>query len=133
MSCCKDHFGSSRQISRRHFFERFSDGIGGAAIATLLARDVYGSTLDASSGLPDGHRRMYDLKPRPPHFAPKAKAVIHLFMNGGPSQMDLFAPKPVLDKHHGEPYFDKVAADLNAPEQVGGLMRSPFKFAQYGK
>jgi len=133
MSCCKDHFGSSRQISRRHFFERFSDGIGGAAIATLLARDVYGSTLDASSGLPDGHRRMYDLKPRPPHFAPKAKAVIHLFMNGGPSQMDLFDPKPVLDKHHGEPYFDKVAADLTTPEQVGGLMRSPFKFAQYGK
>jgi hypothetical protein len=54
-------------------------------------------------------------------------------MNGGPSQMDLFDPKPVLDKHHGEPYFDKVAADLTTPEQVGGLMRSPFKFAQYGK
>ena len=76
---------------------------------------------------------MYDLKPRAPHFAPKAKAVIHLFMNGGPSQMDLFDPKPVLDKHHGEAYFDKVAADVTGPEQAGGLMRSPFKFAQHGK
>src|SRR5579871_6740368 len=133
MSCCKDHFGSSRQISRRHFFERFSDGIGGAAIATLLARDVYGSTLDASSGLPDGHRRMYDLKPRKPHFAPKAKSVIHLFMNGGPSQMDLFDPKPALDKHHGEAYFDKIAGEVEFIKDAGALMRSPFKFARHGQ
>ncbi|HWB98207.1 MAG TPA: DUF1501 domain-containing protein, partial [Bryobacteraceae bacterium] len=83
--------------------------------------------------LPDGHRRVYDLKPRAPHFEPKAKAMIHLFMNGGPSQMDLFDPKPMLDKHHGESYFDKVAADLTGPEAAGGLMRSPFKFAQHGK
>lgn len=129
----RDHFGFERPLTRRNFFERFSDGIGGAALATLLTRDLYGANLDSSNGLPDGHRRMYDLKPRPPHFAPKAKAVIHLFMNGGPSQMDLFDPKPVLDKHNGEAYFDKVAADLTTPEQVGGLMRSPFKFAQYGK
>jgi len=130
----QDHFGLQRRLSRRNFFETFSDGICGTALATLLSRDLYGATLDSSSdGLPDGHRRMYDLKPRPPHFAPKAKAVIHLFMNGGPSQMDLFDPKPVLDKHNGEAYFDKVAADLTTPEQVGGLLRSPFKFAQYGK
>ena len=50
-------------------------------------------------------------------------------MNGGPSQMDLFDPKPMLEKHHGEPYFDKVAADLTTPESAGGLLRSPFKFA----
>ena len=54
-------------------------------------------------------------------------------MNGGPSQMDLFDPKPMLEKHHGEPYFDKVAADLTTPESAGGLMRSPFKFKQFGK
>jgi hypothetical protein len=47
--------------------------------------------------------------------------------------MDLFDPKPALEKHHGESYFDKVAADLTTPEQSGGLMKSPFKFAQYGK
>jgi hypothetical protein len=129
----RDHYGLQSRLSRRGFFETFADGICGTALATLLSRDLYGATLESSSGLPDGHRRMYDLKPRPPHFAPKAKAVIHLFMNGGPSQMDLFDPKPVLDKHNGEPYFDKVAADLTTPEQVGGLLRSPFKFAQHGK
>jgi hypothetical protein len=116
-------------ISRRAFFDRVSDGLYGTALATLLSRDLYG----ANGDLPEGHRRIYDLKPRPPHFEPKAKSVIHLFMNGGPSQMDLFDPKPALEKHHGESYFDKVAADLTTPEQSGGLMKSPFKFAQYGK
>jgi len=119
-------------FSRRAFFERVSDGICGTALATLLTRDLYGA-VDTKSDLPEGHRRVYDLKPRPPHFEPKAKSVIYLFMNGGPSQMNLFDPKPMLDKHHGEPYFDKVAADLTTPEQMGGLMRSPFKFTQYGK
>ncbi len=119
-------------LSRRAFFERVSDGICGTALATLLSRDLYGG-VDPDSNLPDGHRRVYDLRARAPHFEPKAKSVIHLFMNGGPSQMDLFDPKPMLDKHHGEPYFDKVAADITTPEQTGGLMRSPFKFAQYGK
>ena len=112
---CQDHFGSQRQLSRRNFFERFSDGIGGVALATLLSRDLCGATVDSPSGLPDGHRRIYDLKPRPTHFPPKAKAVIHLFMNGGPSQMDLFDPKPKLDKHNGEANFDTVAADLITP------------------
>src|SRR5258708_3322083 len=128
-----DHYGLAQRLTRRNFFERFSDGICGTALATLLARDGYGASIASSDGLPEGHRRMYDLKPRKPHFAGKAKAVIHLFMNGGPSQMDLFDPKPVLDKHHGEPYFDKVAADLTGPEQAGGLMKSPFQFAQHGQ
>src|SRR3989441_976395 len=109
----------SRRIPRRGFFERVSGGIHGAALATLLGKDLYGSS--------------YDVKSRRPHFEPKAKAVIHLFMNGGPSQMDLFDPKPTLDKHHGEPYFDKVAADLTGPEGAGGLLRSPFRFAQHGQ
>jgi hypothetical protein len=47
--------------------------------------------------------------------------------------MDLFDPKPALDKHNGEAYFDKVAGDVTSPAQAGGLMRSPFHFAQYGK
>ncbi len=126
---CNPSQGS--KLSRRAFFDRVSDGLHGAALATLLSHDLYGATGESES--PDGHRAVYDLKVRAPHFPPKAKSVIQLFMNGGPSQMDLFDPKPMLDKHHGEPYFDKVAADITTPEQSGGLMRSPFKFAQYGK
>ena len=108
-------------LSRRTLFSSVANGVCGAALASLLSRDLYGA------------ERVYDLKPRQPHFPPKAKAIIHLFMNGGPSQMDLFDPKPVLTKHHGEAYFDKVAADLTGPEQAGGLMKSPFQFAQYGQ
>jgi hypothetical protein len=59
--------------------------------------------------------------------------VIHLFMNGGPSQMDLFDPKPDLDKHHGRPYFDRIAGEVENPQRAGALMRSPFKFAQHGR
>jgi hypothetical protein len=119
--------------TRRAFFERISDGLYGAALASLLSRDLFGAVAPNPDELPDGTRRVYNLRPRNPHFEPKAKSVIHLFMNGGPSQMDLFDPKPMLEKHHGEPYFDKVAADITTPESAGGLMRSPFKFAQYGK
>ena len=54
-------------------------------------------------------------------------------MNGAPSHVDLFDPKPMLDKHHGEAYFDKIANDVSFPKAAGGLMRSPFKFQQYGK
>src|SRR5881396_2401139 len=111
------------RFDRRDLFRSVPGGIYGAALASLLSRD-----LSAIAAIPHA-----DLKPRSQHFPAKAKAIIHLFMNGGPSQMDLFDPKPVLDKHNGEAYFDKVAADLTGPEQAGGLMRSPFQFAQHGK
>jgi len=112
------------RITRRGFFDRISDGLHGAALSTLLSKDLYG----------DSGRRLYDLKPRAPHFEPKAKAAIQFFMNGGPSHIDLFDPKPLLEKRHGEPYFPhKVAAELTGPEEAGGLMRCPFQFAQHGK
>ena len=74
-----------------------------------------------------------DLRPRSTHFPAKAKSVIHLFMNGGPSQMDLFDPKPELDRHHGEAYFSKIAGEVENVADAGALMRSPFKFAQHGE
>jgi uncharacterized protein DUF1501 len=127
----------SHGLTRRSFFERVADGLGGAALMALLNEDLYGGAKALAPGLPkestDLPRRSFDLAVRSPHFAPKAKAVIQLFMNGGPSQMDLFDPKPMLDKHHGEPYFDNVAADLTGPENAGGLLRSPFQFKQHGK
>ncbi len=126
----------NRKMTRRSFFESVADGIYGTALATLLSHDLYGSTGPMASAapesLPGAPRGVYDLKPRPTEFPAKAKAVIHLFMNGGPSHVDLLDPKSMLDKHHGEPYFDKVAADVLNPQQAGGLMRSPFKFKQYG-
>jgi hypothetical protein len=92
----------------------------------LLGRDLYGAE-------PGGRRAIYDLKPRPTDHEPKARSVIHLFMNGGPSQMDLFDPKPELDKRHGEDYFNQIAGEVEFPEAAGALLKSPFRFAQHGE
>ena len=115
-------------LNRRSFFHRVTDGLHGAALTALLSRDVFGR-----ESLAPPTRRVYDLKPRPPHYPPRAKSVIQLFMNGGPSQVDLFDPKPMLDRHHGKPYFQQIAEDVSSPQSAGGLMRSPFKFAQHGE
>ena len=124
-------------VTRRGFFERVADGIHGAALVYLLSRDVFGTSgliaAETAGSDQKGRRRVYDLKPRMPHSEPKAKAVIQLFMNGGPSQVDLFDPKPALAKHHGKPYFNRIAADVSSPESAGGLMSSPFKFRQHGE
>src|ERR687890_125614 len=99
----KQHF------SRRDFFDRVADGLYGVALTTLLSSDIYGASTTT------GERPVYDLKKRAPHFEPKAKSVIHLFMNGGPSQMDLFDPKPALDRLHGKRYFDRIAGEVENP------------------
>jgi hypothetical protein len=70
------------------------------------------------------------LAPRPAHFPPRAKHVIHVFMNGGPSQVDTFDPRPALAKHHGkEPPKDHRSTG----RRVGTLMQSPFKFHRHGR
>ena len=110
--------------TRRGFFQQASTGIYGAALTYLLSRDLRAE---------DRAGPFLDVNPRSAHFPPKARSVIHLFMNGGPSQMDLFDPKPMLDKHHGEAYSDKLAGELEFVKDAGALMRSPFKFAKHGE
>ena len=109
-------------LSRRGFFRSVSGGLCGAALLDLLGRDLRADTAPIA-----------DLKPRPPHFNAKAKAVIHLFQNGGPSQMDLFDPKPMLDKQHGKAYFDQIAGEVEFIKDAGAILRSPFKFKQHGQ
>ena len=71
------------------------------------------------------------LEPRAPHFAPRAKRVIFLFMLGGPSHMDTFDFKPRLDKEHGKPLpFPKRRIKFDG---TGNLLRSPWKFHRYGE
>ncbi|MCP4506767.1 MAG: DUF1501 domain-containing protein, partial [Fuerstiella sp.] len=65
-----------------------------------------------------------------PHFAPKAKRVIHLFMNGGPFQADLLDPKPALNKYAGQ---RPEGADLVTERPTGGLLPSPFRFRPHGE
>jgi len=70
------------------------------------------------------------LAPKTPHFAPKAKQVIFLFLNGGPSQVDTFDPKPALAKYHGK----EIPGDYpKAKQERGTIMQSPFAFKRYGQ
>src|SRR4051794_15756423 len=70
------------------------------------------------------------LAPKPPHFPAKAKRVIYLFLNGGPSQVDTFDPKPMLTKYNGQPM---PAGNLKTERKTGNLLKSPFEFKRYGK
>ncbi len=70
------------------------------------------------------------LAPKNPHFAAKAKHVIFLFLNGGPSQVDTFDPKPLLQKYSGQPM---PTGNLKTERKTGSLLGSPFKFNRYGK
>ena len=76
--------------TRRHFFRDCGVGLGSIALASLMERDASAS----SSANP--------IAPKRPHFEPKAKAVIFIFMAGGPSQLELFEPKPELNKLDGQ-------------------------------
>ena len=113
-------------LSRRHFFERSGSGLQGAALAWLLGRDMLpGSAAEIPHGpaaLAGGHFQRQ-------HFPAPAKAVIHLCMQGGPSQVDLFDPKPMLDKHHGEPVPESITKDA-IQLRTASLMRSPVEILE---
>ena len=117
---------NSSRTSRRGLFRNVGSALYVAALTRLLGRDLYGS--DSL-----GRRLVHDLQPRRPDSEPTAKGVIHLFMNGGPSQMDLFDPKEELTKRHGQDYFGQIAGEVEFPEAAGALMKSPFRFAQRGE
>src|SRR5712691_6885446 len=70
------------------------------------------------------------LEPKPTHFPPKAKHVIFLFLNGGPSQVDTFDPKPMLAKYHGQAM---PTGNLKTERKTGNLLKSPFEFKKCGQ
>ena len=110
-------------ISRREMLGRSGMGFGLLGLTSVLAADGMLATAAEPAG------RLGPLAPKLPHFAPKAKQVVHLFMNGGPSHVDTFDRKLALDKWHGKP----VANSLRTERKTGAAMRSPFKFQRYGK
>ena len=87
-----------------------------------------GMGLSALAPLLNGQNPML---PKGPHFAPKAKRVIHLFMNGGPSHVDTFDPKPELTKWHGKILPDENR--LNTERKTGAAYKSPFTFKKHGQ
>jgi hypothetical protein len=123
MSSSTPFHAACPELSRRGFFARMGAGLQGAALLHLFGAHANAESAGIAA----------NLNPRVPHNPARAKSVIHLFMNGGPSQMDLFDPKPELDEHHGEAYFSKIAGEVENVKDAGALMRSPFKFARHGQ
>src|SRR5215475_1004928 len=129
----KDQFHQKKPIlSRRDFFSRFGDGLHGAALAWLLGSDLFSSKTFLAFSSEEG-RAVYDLQSRSPHFTPKAKSVIQLFMNGGPSQVDLFDPKPTLNKFAGSAPSRDIVNEIEFANEVGSLLPSSFKYSKHGK
>ncbi len=116
--------------SRRDFLRRTGSGMGMLALAGLLQDQGLSAPLPPAN---PGNPNLNPLAPRPSHFPAKAKSVIWLFMNGGPSQVDTWDYKPELAKRDGKELegFDKNTGFFTG--QVGPLMKSPFKFAQHGQ
>ena len=111
-------------VSRREMLLRCANGFGAAALTTLLGDKAFGQVIQQA-------KSTNPLAPQQPHFAAKAKSVIFLFMDGGPSQVDTFDPKPRLAKEHGQPIKMKVpATQFN---NVGNVLQSPWKFKQHGQ
>ncbi len=116
-------------LSRREFLARAGGGFGSLALTFLLAEEADADAKRAGVSNP--------LAPKAPHFKPRAKNVIFLFMYGGPSQVDTFDPKPELVKYHGKKLGEALqgVGDLKTFGGEGGapLMQSPFHFRKYGQ
>src|SRR5262249_26016343 len=116
-------------ISRRQFFSSMGSGLAGVALADLLSAEI--ARAEPPRPQPSASPAVHDVLPKPPHFRPRAKAVIQLFMHGGPSQMDLLDPKPALEKYDGK-NFPRVIG-VQPADEAGGILKSPFQFARHGK
>src|SRR6266852_6915650 len=99
-SSCNRHMPAQ---TRREFLERSSFGFGSLALSYLLGRDAIAA--------PSRSEGINPLAPKPQHFPASAKNVIFLFMQGGPSHMDTFDPKPVLQRRDGQPLPDSFKVD----------------------
>ena len=111
-------------ISRRALLRKTGMGFAALSLEGILAE--HAGLLGAAG--PDN-----PIAPKQPHFAPKAKNVIFLFMHGGPSHIDTFDPKPRLKADEGKPMPLKREVSFTPEDKVGGLMASPFEFKQYGE
>ena len=116
-----------KAITRRHFFVESGFGIGAAALCALLNENLSAANPQGQAGDP--------LRTKAPHFSPRARSVIYLFMAGGPSQVDLFDYKPKLNELNGR----KIPEEIIKGERfafikgVPALLGSPHTFKKHGK
>src|SRR5678815_2235047 len=115
-----------RVHSRRQILQDAAMGFGAMALNSIIQQD----RLYAAESIL-AKEKQYDLRPKAPHFAPKAKRVIFIYIGGGPSTIDMFDPKPALMKYDGKPApFEIKGRALNGSQQI---MASPWAFTRCGK
>src|SRR4030095_6317520 len=127
MNCTHINFA----MKRREFFGRFAFGLGGAALFGLLNRDASAAATGQAENPLKGILSS-------PHFAAKPRRIIYLFMAGGPSQLDLFDNKPLLNQRNGQDLPDSVRMGQRLTGMTGYQATLPmagsiFKFAQHGQ
>lgn len=110
-------------LTRREFLNRCGMGMGALGLGTVLANLGAARPAAASEGFTS------PLVPKQSHFFGRAKRVIHIFANGGPSHVDTFDPKPALTKWHGK----EIPLQLRTERKTGAAYKSPFAFKKYGK
>jgi hypothetical protein len=110
-------------LTRRQLLGRMGNGFAALSMAGLMTSDAAAHAAPAASSL-------NPLSPKSPQFPAKAKRVIFLFANGGPSHVDSFDPKPMLTKHHGQPL---PYSNLPTERRTGTCYKSPFEFRKYGQ
>ena len=110
--------------TRRELLSRSALGLGALGLAGILSDSEQAGAVESDSAA--GSRT---LSPRPAHFPGRAKRVVHFFLNGGPSHVDTFDPKPALLKYAGQP----LANTLRTERKTGAAFPSPFKFRRYGE
>ncbi|MES2794258.1 MAG: DUF1501 domain-containing protein, partial [Planctomycetota bacterium] len=109
-------------LSRRQALMRSAAGFGSLALSSLMAETARADSAPSAAN---------PLAVRMPHHAARAKRIIFIFLSGGPSQVDTFDYKPLLERDNGKPFpFDKPKVQFNS---TGNLLKSPWKFKQHGQ
>ncbi len=114
--------------TRRHFLASSATSAGSVALAWLLSEEG----LLANPAKPELERKSFDLLPKAPQHQPRANAMISLWMQGGPSHIDLFDPKPELQRLHGEKFPGKIKYD-NAAQSSAKILGTPWTFRKRGQ
>lgn len=122
------HHSQYNAASRRHFLATGAMGLGGLALSWLLNEE----NALAAPMKPPLEDQAFDLKPKAPHAEPQARAMISLFMQGGPSHIDLFDPKPEMQRWDGKAFPGNIKYD-NAAQASSKVFASPWKFAPQGE
>jgi hypothetical protein len=119
----------TQPMTRRAMLARCANGFGGVALTALMANSSFGDIVRSD----DSHEEADALSPRTPHHRPRARSVIFLYMDGGPSQVDIFDPKPLLQKYGGQNPYDLFKVDQTQFNNVGTMLPSPWKFQRHGQ